>query len=167
MKKISILELEQLVREGNRVSDIARKLGVSKGAVSKRLKSLNVAITREASMHHAPAVVEQRIDAMAQLEKINRVIEGELDQIQNELGNATGSERRELQEIQIKHSAEIRKQLGLQLELFRAWYDVKAISEFQIEVLNSIREAAPDVRARILSKLQEKRALWSILDLSR
>ena len=39
-KTISIIQLEQLVREGNGVSEIARKLGVTKGAVSKKLKAL-------------------------------------------------------------------------------------------------------------------------------
>ena len=167
MKKISILELEQCLREGNTVSETARKLGVSKGAVSKRLKALNVAVARETSLRHAPEVVEQRIDAMAQLEKINRVIEGELDQIQTELGNATGSERRALQEIQIKHSAEIRKQLGLHLELFQALYDMTAVAEFQREVLIAIGEVAPDVRDKILHNLQKARAIRSTLDFSR
>jgi len=44
--KISLIELSQLVREGKGVSDIARKLGVTKGAVSKRLKALRVGITK-------------------------------------------------------------------------------------------------------------------------
>ena len=70
-KKISNLELEQLVREGNGVSEIARKLGVTKGAVSKRLKALNVAITKDVTLHHAGDIVEKKLDAIGQLQKIN------------------------------------------------------------------------------------------------
>lgn len=40
--KISNIELEQYVREGFGVSEIARKVGVSKGPVSKCLSALVV-----------------------------------------------------------------------------------------------------------------------------
>jgi Mn-dependent DtxR family transcriptional regulator len=59
-KKFSHLELEQLVREGFGVSDIARKLGVSKGTVSKRLKSLKVAVAKNVTLHHAGEIVEKK-----------------------------------------------------------------------------------------------------------
>jgi hypothetical protein len=70
-KKISNLELDQLVREGNGVSEIGRKLGDSKGAVSKRLKALNVAITKDVTLHHAGEIAERKLDAIEQLQKIS------------------------------------------------------------------------------------------------
>ncbi len=69
--KFSNIELEQLVRDGFNVSQIARKLKVSKGTVSKRLKALNVAITRDVGLHHAGEIVEMKLDAIGQLQKIN------------------------------------------------------------------------------------------------
>jgi hypothetical protein len=69
--KISNLVLEQLVREGNGVSEIARKLGVTKGAVTKRLKALDVAITKNVTLRYAGELVERKIDTIGQLLKIN------------------------------------------------------------------------------------------------
>jgi predicted transcriptional regulator len=163
-RKFSNLELEQLARQGLGVSEIARRLGVGKAAISKRLKALNLAIANRVTLVEAGQIVERKIDAMRELEKINHAIEGELDQIQDELKDATRAERVALRELQIKHSAEIRKQLGLLLELFRALYDAVAVSEFQREVLESIKEVAPDVRDKIIFNLQKRRAIRSTLE---
>ena len=86
MKKISNLELEQLVRKGLGVSEIARKLRVSKGAVSKRLKALKVAITRDVTLHHAGEIVEKKINAIEQLESINKSANQILAQAMSRLG---------------------------------------------------------------------------------
>ena len=42
IKKIAFIQLDHLVRSGKSVSEIARQLNVTKGAVSKALKRLNV-----------------------------------------------------------------------------------------------------------------------------
>ena len=55
--KVSNIELEHLVRQGLGVSEIARKVGVSKGTVSSRLKALNVAINQNVILHHAGEIV--------------------------------------------------------------------------------------------------------------
>jgi hypothetical protein len=163
-KKISNLELERLVKEGNGVSEIARKLGVTKGAVSKRLKALNVAITKDVTLHHAGKIVEKKLDAVAQLEKINQAINVELDRIQEDLKEAKGDGRLALQMIQIKHSEEIRKQLALQLDIFKALYDITAVAEFQKEVLEAIGNASPEIRDQIIHNLQKTRAIRSTLE---
>jgi DNA-binding Lrp family transcriptional regulator len=53
------------------VSEIARKAGVSKGTVSTRLKALNAAITKDVTLHHAGEIVETKLNAIGQLQKIN------------------------------------------------------------------------------------------------
>ena len=78
-QKISILEIERLVRDGNGVSQIARKLGVTKGCISKRLKDLRVAITKDVTLRSAPQIVDRQIGAMDQLNRVNKLINGELD----------------------------------------------------------------------------------------
>jgi AcrR family transcriptional regulator len=162
--KISNIELEQLVRQGLGVSEIARKVGVSKGTVSSRLKALKVAINQRVVLHDAGEIVERKLDAVAQLEKINQAINVELDRIQEDLKEAKGDGRLALQMIQIKHSEEVRKQLALQLEIFKALYDMAAVAEFQKEVLTAIGEASPDVRDKIIHNLQKARAIRSTLE---
>jgi AcrR family transcriptional regulator len=175
MKKISNLELEQFVREGNGVSEIARKMGVSKGAVSKRLKALKVAINKDVTLFHAGQIVEKKLDAVAQLQKINdsaneilaqamRRLRGEKDPFGDDTDQALMNNPRELA---LKAMAEIRGQLKVQLEIFKALYDLAAVAEFQKEVLTSIGEVAPDVRDKILRNLQKARAIRSTLDFSR
>lgn len=186
-KKISILQLEQFVRDGNGVSEIARKLGVTKGAISKRLKALNVAITKDVTLHHAGEIVERKLDAIAQLEKINsyanelldllmrwnrgdeealQILESQVRKVkvrglEEEIAEYKFKDPRELA---LKAMAEIRGQLALQLEIFKCLYDMAAVAEFQKEVLTSIGEVAPDVREKIIHNLQSKRAIRSTLE---
>jgi hypothetical protein len=59
--------------------------------------------------------------------------------------------------------AEIRGQLKLQLEIFQTLYDLKAVEEFQNEVLTAIGEESPDVRERIIQRLRERRAVRAVI----
>lgn len=171
-KKISNYELEQLVREGNGVSDIARKLGATKGAVSKRLKALKVAITKDVTLHHAGAIVEKKLNAIDQLQKINDHANEILDQVMRWLnGDQEAMKTVDDQslatnprDLALKAMAEIRGQLKLQLDLFKTLYDQTAVAEFQKEVLTAIAEVAPDVRDKIIHNLQKSRAIRSTLD---
>ena len=172
MKKISNLELEQLVRKGLGVSEIARKLGVSKGCVSKRLKALKVAITRDVTLHHAGEIVEKKINAIEQLESINKSANQILAQAMSRLGGdkeSIGDDGDQAlmnnpRDLALKTMGEIRGQLKLQLEIFRALYDLAAVAEFQKEVLTAIEEVAPDVRSRILCNLQKRRVIRSVAE---
>ena len=65
-------QLLQLIRNGDTVTEAARKLGVGKAAVSKRLKALNVAINRNVTIRAAHKIVDREINALDQLQKINR-----------------------------------------------------------------------------------------------
>ena len=163
--KISLVQLERLVREGNGVSQIAKKLGVAKGSVSKRLKDLRVGITKDVVLRSAPQIVDRQLNAMDQLKKINTLINGELDYIEKNIKTATGQERKDFQEQRLKHVAEVRKQLGLLLEIAQALYNAEEVAAFQQSVLEEIGHAAPEVRDRILQRLNERRAIRSTIAL--
>ncbi len=64
-------------------------------------------------------------------------------------------------QLALQAMAEIRNQLRLQLDIFQSLYDMKAVQEFQDEVLTAIGDASPDVRDKIIRKLNEKRAIRS------
>ena len=49
MKKIAFVQLDHLVRSGKPVSEMARRLNITKGAVSKALKRIDVAVTKDIS----------------------------------------------------------------------------------------------------------------------
>ena len=186
-KLISIIELERLLTQGNGVSEIARKMGVTKGAVSKKLKALNIAITKNVAMHHAGEIVEKKINAIEQLQKINdyanelldllmrwnrgdeealQILESQVRKIrvkgfEEEISDYKFKDPRELA---LKAMAEIRSQLSLQLDIFKALYDMTAVAEFQKEVLTAIGEVAPNVRDKIIHNLQKARAIRSTFE---
>ena len=157
--KISLIELSQLVREGKGVSDIARKLGVTKGAVSKRLKALRVGITKDVVLRSAPEIVNRELKGMDQLKRINDLINNELEYIEGNIKTAKGEERKELQEARLKHVAEVRKQLGLLLNIAEALRYGEEVQIFQKIVLEEINRVAPEVKARIAERLNEAGAI--------
>ena len=185
--KISNIELEQLVREGFGVSDIARKIGVAKGTVSKRLKALNVAITRNATLRHAGEIVERKLDAIGQLQKINdnanelldllmrwnrgdesalQILESQVRKVKVRGQEEEVAEYRfkDPRELVLKAMAEIRGQLNLQSEIFKTLYDMAAVAEFQKEVLDAIASVSQETRDKIVHRLQEKRIIRSTID---
>jgi DNA-binding Lrp family transcriptional regulator len=190
-RTISDLQIEQLLREGNGVSDIAKKIGASKGAVSKRLKALRVAVSKDITLRSAPEIVEKNINAVEQLQKINdyanelldllmrwnrgdqealQVLESQVATKRVRVGDEVEFVKefkfKDPRELALAAMKEIRGQLNLQLEIFRTLYDMKAVAEFQKEVLATIGEVAPDVRDQIVHNLQKRRAIRSTLDLS-
>ncbi len=189
MSKIKIpnIELEQLVRDGFGVSDIGRKVGVSKGTVSKRLKALNVAITKNVTLHHAGEIVERKLDAIGQLQKINdnanelldllmrwnrgdesalQILESQVRKVKVRGQEEEVAEYRfkDPRELALKAMAEIRGQLNLQLEIFKTLYDMAAVAEFQKEVLDAIASVSQETRDKIVHRLQEKRIIQSTLE---
>jgi predicted transcriptional regulator len=125
-KKINILELEKLIREGKSQSETARLLHVSKQAVSvtlKKIKKQNERSALSVSPPVAKALVGSKIDGMRQLKKINDVVIHEINLLNQRIKNAQGEERESLAFQRLKHIAEIRKQLGLLLDICKELYN--------------------------------------------
>jgi hypothetical protein len=81
--------------------------------------------------------------------------------IEKNIKTATGDQRKELQEQRLRLVAEVRKQLGLLLDIAQALYNAEEVAAFQKSVLEEIGHAAPEVRDRILHRLNERRAIRS------
>jgi hypothetical protein len=116
-------------------------------AISQAKKHLNVAVVKNVALENAHRVVNKNLDAVDQLQKINVEANRLLDELE------------EIPELKLKVMAEIRGQLKLQLDIFQALYDLKAVQEFQEEVLSTIGEASPRLRDAIVQKLAERRAI--------
>jgi DNA-binding CsgD family transcriptional regulator len=189
-KRIDDEQLLQLIREGNTVTETARRLGVSKGTVSNRLKALNIAINRNLTIRSAQKIVDREINAMDQLQKINRdanelldllmrwnrgeddalqVLESQVRKIRVRGQEEEISEYKfkDPRELALKAMQEIRGQLKLQLEIFQALFDMQAVQQFQAEVLEVIGSVSTEARDKIVRRLTERNALRSALDLNR
>ena len=149
--KIDKVKLNQLLRSGKTQRECAQVFGVTEGAISKAKKELGISVIKNVALENAHRVVDKNLNAIEQLHKINKQANQLLDDLEQK------------PDMKLKIMAEIRGQLKLQLEIFQTLYDMKAVQEFQNEVLSAIGEASPDVRDTIIRRLTEKRAIRSAI----
>ena len=147
--KIDKVKLSQMLRSGKAQREIAQVFGVTESAVSKAKKELNINVVKNVVLENAHRVVDKNLNAIDQLYKINEAANKLLDELE------------EKPDLKLRAMAEIRNQLRLQLDIFQSLYDMKAVQEFQDEVLTAIGDASPDVRDKIIRSLNEKRAIRS------
>lgn len=189
--KIDKVKLSQMLRAGKPQKEIAQVFGVTESAISKAKKELNLCVIKNLALENAGRVVDKNLNAIDQLQKINEHANWLLDLLMGwQKGDSEALQVLESQvatkkvrvgdkeefvkefkfkdprELALKAMAEIRGQLKLQLEIFQCLYDMKAVQEFQEEVLTAIGEASPDVRKRIIHRLHEKRAIRSTIKLN-
>lgn len=182
-KKINDTTLIRLVDKGRSQAEAARELGVSRQAISKRLIELRGRTTKVVAVKKIEQIVDRKLDAVAQLQKINedaneilellmrwqRGDDEALQILESQKKLKVGKNEEEVieyklkdpRELALKAMNEIRGQLKLQLEIFQTLYDMKAVQEFQQEVLSAISEVSPEVRNAIIDKLNQKRAIRS------
>jgi hypothetical protein len=162
--KIDVKKLDQMLRAGKSQTEAAKFFGVTTGAITQMKQKLKLNIVRTVGLEKAKEVVETHLDMMGQLRKINRAINDELDMAREEAGGATDARRLALREVIVKLTAEVRKQLDLQMRLFDLWTDAKLVAEFQREVLDVLEKMQPGARDAVISRLKEKRALRGIVE---
>jgi len=179
--KIDRIKLSQMLRTGKPQVEIARAFGVTKAAITKARKELNITVVKNVALETAHRVVDKNLNAVEQLQKINdyanelldllmRWNRGDTEALQilesQKKVRVKGSEEelteyrfKDPRELALKAMAEIRGQLSLQLDIFKTLYDVEAIAQFQHEVLDAIAEVSPNVRDRIIRRLKESGSL--------
>ena len=192
VKKIMTADLEKAFAAGLGVSETARLLGVSKGAVSKRAKALRVTLnqntTKDVVLFHAGEVLSKEISAIDQLQKINsyanelldllmrwtrgedealQILESQISQKKVRVGKKIEFVKeykfKDPRELALRAMGEIREQLKLQFEMMKALYDMENVAAFQEEVLTAIGEVNQDVRRQIIENLQKRGAIRKAL----
>jgi len=178
------VRLADLLREGKCPAECARILGVSKMAISKAMRALDLAVIKNVALEAAPQVVKGNLDAIAQLQKINdyanelldllmrwnrgddqalQILESQVRKVKRGSGKEPEwideYKMKDPRELALKAMQEIRGQLSLQLDIFKTLYDVEAIAAFQAEVLDAIGGVDADTRNRIVRRLKENGAL--------
>ena len=169
----------------------AKELGVTRQAVSKRLQELRGKTTKVIVAKKIKQVIDRKIDAMEQLQKINDNANGILDLLMAwNRGDETALQVLESQvttkkvrvgdqeefvrefkfkdprELALKAMGEIRNQLKLQLEIFQALFSLQAAKEFEDTILEVISEVDPNVRSEIIRRINEKRSVRAVLRFS-
>ena len=141
-RKISIPELQKCFEAGLGVTETARQLGVSKGAISKRAKALRITLRRstpkenaikDVVLFHAGDIVTKEIDAIDQLRKINSYANELLDLLMR-------WNRGDEEALQILESQVINKQvrIGKNIEFIKE-YKMKDPRELALKAMQEIR----------------------------
>lgn len=184
--KIDDTKLAEMLREGKGTKECAKHFNVSQAAVSQAKGRIKVRGSRAMGpSKKAEVIINDNIDAVAQLKKINQdaneildlvmrwnrgddealqVLESQVKRIKIGKGEEASVKEvkfKDPRELALKAMAEIRNQLKLQLEIYEMLHDMKAVQEFQETVIEVMSEYDPDVRTKILDRLQEKRAIRS------
>ena len=183
--KIDRVKLNQLLKAGKSQREVAQVFGVTEGAISKAKRELNIAVVKNVTLESAHKVVDKNLDAVAQLQKINKAANQLLDELMgkekvvqelatviNKINEGNPADVKGITKLvkqiildkntALKACQEIRGQLSLQLDIFKTLYDMEAVAEFQREVLETINEVDQDVKRRIIERLKEARALRSV-----
>ena len=150
--------LHRYLDAGHTQADAARHFGVSESAISQRMRTLQIATSKVIALERAGEVVDQKLDATARLQHVQDVIDEEL-RCAVASAKAPGADRARLQDTILKLAAEVRQQLGLQLNISRTLIDLKVVREFQQSVVEVISEESPEVARRVVARLKERRAL--------
>ncbi len=157
-RKVDPDELRRYLDTGNTQADAAKYFGVTEAAISQRVQKLRIATSKVVALERAGEVVDQRLQATERLERVQRVIDDELSWAVRR-AKEPDADRSALQDTILKLAAEVRQQLGLQLNISRTLIDLRVVREFQRSVVEAISEESPDVARRIVAKLKERRAL--------
>lgn len=191
-QKIDRIKLNQMLRAGKPQHEIAQYFGVTPGAISKAKRELNHVVIKNVALENAARVVDKNLNLVDQLQKINayanelldllmrwnrgeeealQVLESQVATRKVRVGDQEEFVRefkfKDPRELALKAMGEIRAQLNLQLDIFKTLYDLKSVQEFQTEVLEAIKEASPEVRARIISRLNQQHALRQAVNFSK
>jgi len=149
-RRINDTELLRLIDEvGLTQADAAKEIGVSRQAVNRRYIDLRGKTTRAVVVKKVGEIVENKIDAIEQLYDVNAKVHTLMEKAETDDDRPT----------MLRCMAEIRQQLDLQLKIYATLYDLQAVEEFQNAILETIREVSPDVRERIIHKLNQNRAI--------
>ena len=181
--KIDVVELNKMLRAGKTPKQAAEYFGVSQVAICKARKGLNISVVKNIQLENAHRVVSKHLDTVDQLQKINHraheildaLTESQINQKLNEILSTLAKPQEEEetrsrihklvkeiftdQTVVLKACGEIRQQLELQLSIFQTLYDLQEIEGFQREVLDAIQSVSPELKAAIIAKLKERRAL--------
>ncbi len=186
--RIPIYEVQRLAAAGQSVSEIAGKLGHTKGGISRILKRLRVATSKDVCLRAAPQVVEKGLDVMTQLSRINEharwLVEhlmswakgevGALQVLENQVKTVrVGAEKIEVKEVKLKDPrelalkamAEVRQQLEFQAGILKSLYGLQEAMRFREIVLQEIGTASVELRDKILKRLAEQNVIVSSLSL--
>jgi predicted transcriptional regulator len=151
-KTINDTRLLRLIdKEGQSQSLAAKDMGVSRQAVSTRLKQLRGRTTYAIAAANVQQAVDSKLDVVEQLKSINQTAQDLLAQTEDDA------------HLSVKLMAEIRNQLRLMMDVYEMLYSLEGAAQFQQTVLEVLEDCDPELRKKVVAKLNEKSSLRAAL----
>ena len=182
--KIDYRELNRLLREGQTQTSIAKVFNVTPGRISQTKREMRNRVCKVTTLEKAGDVVNDHLDTMAQLRKINtdantlldllmawqagdkdaiRVLENQVKTVKFGEGDkavdVTEVKMKDPRELALKCMSEIRNQLKLQMEIWQAYLEWNDRKSFQDEVLRILDEFESGTRQRAIERLKDRALL--------
>jgi uncharacterized protein YpbB len=158
--KIDPVLLRELLAKEVPQTDIAKRFGVSDGAITHAKKQLQRQMTRVVALEKAGEVVQHDLDLIQELKNLNRVLNQQLDDALQRV-NTTGKavEKAAVQKIIVDLAGELRKQIDTAVKVGEFWYSHNEFVQFRETVLDVLDECKPGLRRQIIEKLKKKHVL--------
>jgi transposase-like protein len=162
-----VFQRDRLAAAANDIPDVQNVEICSDNIDSmKQLSKVNNMILNELNrcnrlITNADVNIAEQEDIQAQL-KINP-LDAELTGRLKALSSGNTNDILKIQSNIISISAEVRKQIELQIKIAETLYNIQFTQEFQAEVLEAIKEASVEVRDKIVKKLKDRRIVRGLI----
>jgi len=184
--KIDPVEMHDLVLKGLSNSEIARHFDVHPSSVTRARKRLDLNAAKSVQMVRADAVISKQLATWQQLQKVNadahemleqcmkwmrgdpeaiQILESQMRKVKvrGKEEEVTEYKFTDPRDIALKAMARIEAQLKLQNETLAMIANMKAIHEFQEELVQLLKEVDPSVKEEFVRRLRERRSLSSAI----
>jgi DNA-binding transcriptional regulator GbsR (MarR family) len=160
-RKCTDEQIRHLAEQGLGVAEIARRLGVTKGAISQRCRKLEIDMSLEVVSKRGLDQARSEFSPIEQIHKINEKAHAILDK----LGDCVQEGKIEAKEalLALKAMKEIRSQIKLQLDVAEAFLNYESEIAFRKEVIEIIEAVEPGAKNEIIRRFKDKRSLGSLL----
>lgn len=154
--KVSRVKVTNLLAKGLTQAEVAETLGCTRRTINNIVRERKIVKTTAVTLGQDNAIrlLDNSIDAMAQLNKTNAGLLEEMDKIKDELVSCGKGDRKEIRDVQIKYLGEHRKQIKLLLEIYATTHQIQEVHAFQKVVMDVIRDIDPEAAREIISRLK-------------
>ena len=158
MAAIDYKRVQELLDEGNKPIEIARIMGVTRGAISKVIKKLNLAVTSIA-LEAATDYVARKNKAADELMALTAKAKAELEFMEKEVPPKATKAYRAWQDQKLKFCVEIRKLISTMGDIAYKLYQSQEVEEKLRIIDEEIGRESMDCQRRIRDRLDRRESI--------
>lgn len=149
-------DVKERFENGEKISEIANRLGFTKGAISKVVKEMNLEVTK-AAVSAAPKYEKKKDAATEHLLFLAGKARKELEWIEDSVLPMTDADYREWQNQKLKFAAEMRKLISAMADIGYKLFQASETAEVLRIIDEEIGHESEEIQRRIRERLQRRR----------